>query len=91
MRPFDNLNFGRKDFTIELEALPLMKSGNSSVQTIFSNKNTRDGFSFGLSINNTIYINMPNNIVYESNNIGNIYDGNCHHFAITRRLDEIKF
>lgn len=34
---------------------------------------------------------MPNNIVYESNYIGNIYDNNCHHIAVTRHLDELKF
>jgi len=91
IRSFGNLNFERHDFTIELEILPKIKSWNKVESTILSNKINNDGFSIGISTSNTFFINLPGNLIIESNIVGNIYDGLCHQLAVTRHNNEINF
>ncbi|MFM2157050.1 MAG: hypothetical protein RL516_1799 [Bacteroidota bacterium] len=91
IRSFGNLNFESHDFTFELEILPQIKSWNNVESTILSNKINSDGFSIGISTNNTFFINLPGNLIIESNIVGNIYDGNCHQLAVSRQNNEINF
>ncbi len=91
IRSFGNLNFESHDFTVELEILPQIKSLNNVESTILSNKINSDGFSIGISTNNSFFINLPGNLIIESNTVGNIYDGNCHQLAVSRHNNEINF
>ncbi|MBX9851381.1 MAG: T9SS type A sorting domain-containing protein [Cytophagaceae bacterium] len=93
------LNFGTGDFTIEAIVRSNLTNGFDGIQAILSKRSfaagaNADGYIFGIWSGGQLFVQMAGSPNLLDNNVAfnyNLYDGQCHHVALTRTGNQLQF
>jgi hypothetical protein len=86
---YPGFSLGTSDFTMEAWVNGSTNSGN--YLTIFTNRvDTMSGFLLGVNNLGILFMRFDS-VTYESQKIGNLLNGVCHHITVTRKQDTLCF